>query len=513
MLLQFDNHLAGRRPGALASGMIVAAFVAAALLTGLVIASGRPVPIMLAVGAIAGIALLNALPLVIWIVLVGVLLVSGPVTMFVPALDKAGWLFSLLGFYLTGAAILYAAIGRERFRQPPPAFVIIAALFFVAGLLSIAYSNGPLMEGIRAAKRYYQYFGLLFVLAAVPFAPAVVRRWWGFLIVLACLQFPMALYQRLVLVPAREGMANVEAIDIVVGTLEGSLKGGGSNGALALLLIAALVFLLAAYRDGVLPMRRMLPLAALVTLPLVLGEVKLIVILIPLAFAVANSDLIRGNLLKFTTSALFALALLAALGWGYLLINAQPGESVTRIVEATIAYNFGDVGYYGFGLNRTSVYPYWLEHQRVSDPVSVVFGHGLGSSFDALGEPDPGHMDQAHRGMHIGLTAVSSVLWDQGIVGLLLLFGMHLSAAVSASRLARSARPGLDRAFCRALFALSSMLAVMLLYDNAPISVPSQQLLAALCLGMIAWRWRKAGKPGDRAPDQQYGASSTLASD
>lgn len=493
MLLRLDNRFAGLRHDALASSLIVAAFVVAALFIGFVIATGRPIPIMLAVGAIVGVALLNALPLVIWIVLVGVLLVSGPVTMFVPALEKAGWLFSLLGFYLTGAAILYAAVGRERFARPPPAFVIIAVLFFVTGLLSIAHSDGPLMEGIRAIKRYYQYFGLLFVLAVVPFAAATVRRWWGFLVLLACLQFPMALYQRVVLVPAREGMPNVEAIDIIVGTLEGSLKGGGSNGALALLLITALAYLLAAYRDGVLPMRRLLLLGTLVTLPLMLGEVKLIIVLIPLAFAAANFDLIRANLFRFVSSTLSALALLAALGWGYLLINAPPGESVGRIFEATIAYNFGNVGYFESGLNRTSVYPYWLAQQRLSDPVGIVFGHGLGSSFDALGETDAGHMDQAHRGMHIGLTAVSAVLWDQGLVGLLLLVGMYGAAAMSALRLVRSARPGPDRAFCRALFALASMLIVMLLYDNAPISLPSQQLLAALCLGLIAWRWRGAG--------------------
>lgn len=229
MLLRLDNRFAGLRHDALAGSLIVAAFVVAALFIGFVIATGRPIPIMLAVGAIVGVALLNALPLVIWIVLVGVLLVSGPVTMFVPALEKAGWLFSLLGFYLTGAAILYAAVGRERFARPPPAFVIIAVLFFVTGLLSIAHSDGPLMEGIRAIKRYYQYFGLLFVLAVVPFAAATVRRWWGFLVLLACLQFPMALYQRVVLVPAREGMPNVEAIDIIVGTLEGSLKGAAAT--------------------------------------------------------------------------------------------------------------------------------------------------------------------------------------------------------------------------------------------------------------------------------------------
>jgi hypothetical protein len=289
-------------------------------------------------------------------------------------------------------------------------------------------------------------------------------------------------------------MARLDAIDIVVGTMEGSLTGGGSNSVMALLLTAALVYLLAAYREGILPMRRLLPLVMLVTLPLILGEVKLIIVLIPLAMITIYLDLVRRNLLKFLSSTVFAMALLAVLGWAYLLINAEPGQSVSQIVESTIAYNFGEIGYYGGGLNRTSIYPYWLEHQHLSNPIGIFFGHGLGSSFGGINDPNPGHMDKAHPWMYIGLTAASSVLWDLGVVGLLLLVGMYLSAIFSAARLVRSAEPGFDRALCRALLALALMLIVMLVYNDAPIAVPSQEVLAALCFGLIAWRWRSVGK-------------------
>lgn len=495
MLYRLDERFAGLRPDALATSAIVGAFALAALVTGLVIATGQPIPIILTVGMIAGVVLLGALPLVIWIILVGVLLVSGPVTMFVPALEKAGWLFSLLGFYLAGAALLYAAIGRQRFARRAPAFVHIAVFFFIFGLVSLLYSGGPFGEGLRATKRYFQFFGLMFVLAAVPFEPQLVRRWWGFLIALACIQLPFALFQRVVLVPAREGMPNLDAIDIVVGSMEGLLTGGGSNGVMALFLITMLAYLLAAHRDGVLPLRRILPLSALFTIPLVLGEVKLIVVILPIAMIAVYLDLVRVNFLRFFLAALFAVVLLAALGWGYLAINAHPGESVDRIIESTIAYNFGDTGYFGTGLNRTSVYPYWFAHQRLSDPVAFVFGNGLGSSFGGIDASDPGHMDRLHAWMHIGLTAASSVLWDLGILGLGLLVALHVSAIRYAGRLVAMSAPGFDRAFCRTLRALALMLPVMLLYSEAPISVPSQEVLAALCFGLIAWRWRIHGHP------------------
>lgn len=490
MLFRLEDRYGYTRPDTLTAAAIVAAFVAASLLAGYVIASGRPVPIALTLGAIMGVALLNALPLVVWIVLVGVLLVSGPVTMFVPALEKASWLFSILGFFLVGASMLYPAVGRHRFARPVPSFVIIAVLFFTFGLLSLTYSGGPVSEGIRAGKRYFQFFGILFILAIVPFPSSLVRRWWLFVVALAAVQLPFALFQRIVLVPGREGMPGVVPIDIVVGTMEGSLRGGGNSSVMALLLVLALSFALALHREGSLSTRRLLLLAALFVTPMAMGEVNLLVILLPLAVAMVYIDMIRRQALRFLLGAALALPLIAGAALAYVMIGSQ--ETLSTVIDSVIAYNFGDKGYFGQGLNRTSVYLYWLRHHGFSDPVAVFFGHGLGSSFGGLLEPNPGHMDQVHSRMFIGLTAASAVLWDLGLVGLLLLLGIYLSALHHASQTALSAQPGYDRALCRTLYAMVPMLAIMLFYSNAAISAPSQEVLTALGFGLIAWRWRSA---------------------
>lgn len=482
------------RPDAFASGAIVAAFAAAALITGYVIASGDIVRILLLLAVIVGVALLNALSLVLWLVLIGTLIISGPLIMFVPALEKAGWLFSMLGFLLTGAALLYAVIGRDHFARPPPAFVPIAVLFMTFGLLSLLYSDGPLAEGVRATKRYFQFMGVLFILATVPFPADRIRRWWSFLILLAVLQLVFALFQRIVLVPLREGMPRgVVPIDIVVGTMEGRLYGGGSSSVMVLLLVFMLAYLLSAVREGVLSMRMFLLLAAIVVTPLGLGEVNLTIILLPLALIAPFIDLVRRYPIRFVLGLALLLPALGFLGWTYLAMQAHPGQPLDLKIADIIEYNFGSRGYYGTGLNRTSVYSYWFaQHNPLADPVRFLFGHGLGSSFGNPDEPNPGHMDLAHLGMSIGLTAGSAVLWDLGLIGLLLFVAIHVSAVRHAYRLTQIAHAGFDRAFCRALLAMTLMLVVMLLYSEAPISIPSQQVLAMLCFGLIAWRWRSS---------------------
>lgn len=481
-----------RRADSWTVALIVLSFLGAASAAGYVIASGKPIPILLTVGVIASIALFSALRLVVWLVIIGTLLVSGPVIMFVPGLDKVGWLFSLLGFFLLGAAFLYAAVGRHRFTRPAPIFVGIAAVIVALGCLSLLYSGGPLSEGVRAIKRYYQYFGLIFILAVVPFAATTMRRWWKFLLLIALIQLPFALFQRIFLVPLREGMPRVVPVDIVVGTMEGSLTGGGSSGVMVLLLLFALSAVLATYREGMLSTRNFVILAFAFMTPVALGQVNLTMILFPIAIATAFSDRIRRYPFRFAMFLLLvAIPMFAFAVWLYISTQTYAGQSFDAKLAEILNYNFGDAGYYGgLGLNRMTVYSYWIGQQSLADPLSFVFGNGLGSSFGGIDEANPGHMDKAHGWMFIGLTTGSSLLWDLGVLGFALYLSMLVAAVVCAYRLVSNAKPGFDRAFCTSLFSMASMLVVMLFYSEAMVSVPSLEVLAALTLGMIAWRHR-----------------------
>jgi hypothetical protein len=216
------------------------------------------------------------------------------------------------------------------------------------------------------------------------------------------------------------------------------------------------------------------------------------VILLPLALGAVFVDLLARRPGLVALGLVLAVPIAALAGWTYLLINAQPGQSIESSIEAVIAYNFGDTPYFGHGLNRTSIYTYWFENHGLADPVRTVFGHGLGSSFGGISEPDPGHMEHAHNRVFIGLTAASSILWDLGLLGAGMYLAIFVMAAREAGRLVKTAQPGFDRAFCRALMAMAVMLTVMPFYSNAAISVPTQQVLTALTLGLIAWRRRSA---------------------
>lgn len=489
--------LADRLP----SVAITALFVLAAAAGGVVVASGNLVLIGLAVGALLGVLLLQAVGAAVWLVLVGTLLVTGPLVMHAPGLVRLRWLFSILGFFLLAAAVVHEGANRDPRRPGLPFFMKLALVFVVYAVGMLFAGDGPLEQGLGAIKRYFQYWGLAFALAAVTFRPSQVRRWLAFVLLLALVQLPFAVYQRLVLMPRRLNMPDsVVPVDIVAGTMEGSITGGANNNVMVYLLITVFAGLLALRREGAIRGPALWLLLPVVAAPLALGETKLAVVLLPIALLAIGGDLVRRRPLVFAAGALVTAAAVATLFYSYVQLQAAEGrEGMTfeQRLEQNIEYNFGARGYFGgSSLNRGNVVPYWWSRHGARDPFGTLFGHGLGASHGPGGADSRGHMDRQHRGYSIGLTAIAVLLWDVGLVGAALFLATIVGAAVTAGRLAARASPGLDRALCRTLQASAAQLVPMVFAVDLLLLAPSLQVLAAFTLGLIAWRARLVGAVG-----------------
>lgn len=477
--------------------LILLGFLTAGVFGGVVVASGNLVLIGLAVGAIVGIIMLSAIEAVIWVILVGTLLISGPLFLFFPGLSKLAWLFSMLGFFLTVAAILYAGTRRFDDRGPVPAFVPLLAVFIVASLGMSVFSGGDFGEILSAVKRQYQYWGLLFALAVCPIRTVSIRNWTVFLFLLSLMQFPMALYQRVVLVPMRHNMmvaggAWATPVDIVAGTFEAALDGAGNSAGMSYFLIVVLAGLLCCYRENMIGAGKLMLFSAMVAAPLALGETKVVVVMMPLALAVVYSDVLRKRPLTFLAGAV--VILMGALALGYVYMSGSENDANNLGLQGRIQdmwdYNFGDRGYYGGrGLNRTTVITYWWQKHGLSDPVGLIFGHGLGSSFDGSLEY-LGHIARQHPRMNIGLTSISVLLWDFGLLGLVVYLTILAMAFRSAGILARSAAHGMDRTLMKTAQASIVTQCVLLNHADGAMSGVTVQVMLGLTLGLIAWRWR-----------------------
>lgn len=497
-------------PAHWASIAIVSAFVLLAAVSGAIVASDNMMMQVVAGGALLGLLLLGAPSVAVWLVVFGVLLITGPLVFYVPQAGRVPWLFSMLGFFLLGASILYEGLGKSWQRGRMPAFAWVAVAFILYASVSVAWSELSPRDTMGGIKRYLQFWGLMTALVMIPFSEGFIRRLLWVVVAMSVLQFPLAIYQRIWLVPALP----FHTLDTVVGTLELSPTGRGSAGVLGLWQVAVLAALVALYREKLISGFTTTVLLGATFVPILVGDVNVMFLWLPMVLAAVYWDQLRERPVMFLTAGAGLIAVLVVFGAFYLVFQqAAPGQTAT--IEERLrdleSYNLGDRGYGSHSdLNRLSSIKYWAQHHGLHDPVGTMFGHGLGSSFTS-GE-QMSELMVRHGGRTLDLVSAGALLWDLGVVGLLLLSAVFAMATLTALRLCRVAAPGFDRALARSSLASMLLLCTMLIYNNGLLQTPSQQVLTSISLGALAWLARKYDRRG-RVPAAASAAQAQAQSD
>jgi hypothetical protein len=479
----YNNTRSGYLPGIVISILSLGM----ALLFGLLASTANPILIGAGAGLLVGLLLMFNLSWNIWLILVLGMLVVGVMPIWLDFYaSKAVWGVSILGLML-----LLSVLGRllvdRRATSNLPAFVWVALLFMIYTLVVSAFRSETLYEYLSGFKRYYQVFALIFALAIFNISERQIAQWRKFFLLVALVQLPWAIYELISLVPLRESIRyaypGMVPIDVVAGTFGSSLYVGGANAEMAGFLIIVLLFLLARFREGILPMRHLVLLSIIVLPPLFLGETKAVVVMLPLVFL----TLYRRELLFRPHVALIGLLLggLLTIAAGYAYLNYTKRSLDNQIAE-TLSYNVYEKGYGSYKLNRTTVLGFWAEQQGMHDPLSAVIGNGLGSAHDTTG----GHIAQLYPRFGISLTAASSLLWETGVIGTGLFLSMLALAWQAASKVRRMTKDALMRADAAAIQAALPLFAFFLIYRATMIETLSFQILFACMLGYLAWLYR-----------------------
>lgn len=460
---------------------IGALLIVSALFFGMLATTADPMTIGLGLGLVGGAFLLAAPRLVIWLVLVLSLATGALISFAGPAYSKLPWVVSLLTFLLWPMALLHLAHQKRI-----PLFIWLAiALVLEAVLITVVqwYSAAELTAGF---KRYFQGYGLLFALAALPFLPADVRRWQHLLIGIALLQLPFAMYEFFVLVPIKGGLAaGSEVTDVVAGSFGANMEGGNASSEMAAFLLIALAFLVARWRAGLIGTRRFAVLATLCFLPLGLGETKIAIVLLPIMGVILlHKDFIRSPL-RYLPGLLVIAGVTAGLGYVYLtfLMNSNLDD----VIEGTLRYNVGSMGYGANLLNRSTVLSFWWSHHGWDDPFHLLFGHGLGSAFWLPVNPVVGHVAIHYQGYGIDGTTASTLLWETGIIGMAIYASMLIAAWLAANRLWRTATDAATRADALAIQAAIAVFMVFIYQSNSSVNLLQFEIIIAFVLGYLAY--------------------------
>ncbi|HEX8954769.1 MAG TPA: hypothetical protein VF798_00750 [Burkholderiaceae bacterium] len=449
--------------------------------------SGNFILIALGASMIVGPILLLMPEITVWAVLVvgllfGILSAS-------PKLGKIGWGVSVLSIMLMGPSLINTLWSK---RERLPGFLVIGWLFMVFAVFCTVVQWWSIGEFVAGYKRYFQAFGLMMALATITFSAPAFGRWRKFMVFVALMQFPAALFELVVLVPMRHS-ASSDATDVIAGTFGANLEGGSPNSVMVIFIFIAIAFFVARWRAGLMKSKPFYMLAFMTALPLVMGETKVAVFMVPVVGAVLLREDFMKAPLRYLPAVITTVFLTAALCYVYVVFIIH--SNFSDVFKATYAYNLGKQGYSnGMLLNRSSVIAFWLQKQSWSDPLGFLIGNGLGSSYTGFGPMAvSGHLGTKYFAYGINLTAASTLLWDTGIIGLIMFCSIFVAAWFAAVNLRKRTRDPMVKADALAIQVAIALFGMFILYSDSMVNLLSIELIYASVLGYLGYLMKQEG--------------------
>ncbi|MES2579545.1 MAG: hypothetical protein V4552_03285 [Pseudomonadota bacterium] len=464
----------------------IASFLAVGF--GLISVTNNPIFIGLAVGMVLGIFLLAMPKKIIWLVIFLGLATPALLDMAGHGFSRMLWAISMLALLLWVPGTFYLIRLNPKQEKHVPLFIWMAGIFVIYALIASVINMHSFGELFGGFKRYFQAFGLMLALATMMLSRKDFDGWLKLLLGIALLQLPFALFERFVLVTLRGGIAaGGEATDVVAGTMGANLKGGSPNAIMVTFVLIAFAFVFSRWKEKLISTSQLFLLSLLLLTPLVLGETKVVVVMLPILALVLLRKDIKKDPLKYLP--IFISLLFITVAFGYIYVYYMLDSTFVEAFRGTISYNIGNVGYGKLLLNRTSAMTFWWELHSWADPINFLLGHGLGSSYGS--GQDAGSMARMYPGYGINLTTVSSILWDLGLVGLVFYISVFVAAWVQVGNIWKRTQSHKIKADCMAIQAGISLTFLFLIYSDSQVNLLVHEIIIAVMLGYAAFLYQE----------------------
>lgn len=318
------------------------------------------------------------------------------------------WMPELLSLIAMCAVLLIAA--KQRRLPLGLRYGVFLALFLtlVVGWAMVSgVASGVILAGMRNYLKYLPFFLLPIIYA---FSEKQIRRQLMFLAVLSMVQLPVVVYQRFV------EFAGLRTGDVIGGTL-----GLNTSGVLSVLLACAITATVAFYVKGRIRLLTLIILVPVLATPMMLNETKISLLLIPAAVMgpIILGGKIDGGLKKSLTLTVIGIVV----GVAYLqMYEKLRGTSVidfftnTEKVES-YAYSGENPQLYDT-VNRLDSIHHAIS--RINRDGNILLGVGAGNASDSFSDKLKGEYYKKYYYLAPGMVYLSKVLWELGVVGVLL---------------------------------------------------------------------------------------------
>lgn len=368
--------------------------------------------------------------------------------------DRAGGVARLAGILpdlLSALALLILLAGLARYRrlEMPARYVVVFALLaltIVFGVVLNAVPAGTVFAGLRA---YYTYLPFFFLPAVYRMGRRDMAFLLGIILVIAIVQFPVAVYQRFV------AHANLATGDVVTGTLSVS-------SVLSLFLIASMCVLIAFYFSGRIRGIWLVFLMPLLFIPATINETKATLVLFPVAVGLAayyagRQGVGKGRLLVLGAGMVVLLGAFVVV-YDRFYQSEYTGPLLDKITseEYLMGYlrrnpNLSDFELEKFeseakptveGPRLAGAEPGRLDALHAvfailqDEPAHLAFGLGIGNASVSAFDSFSGRYSELGA-IGARMTALSRLLWELGVIGTGLLVLLTVFVLIDSIRLSR----------------------------------------------------------------------------
>jgi len=484
-----------------APSLVLVLAILVALFGGAILAVTDPLIGVLLVTMLLGLAVVIRKEFLLYFCMLIALVVSGLAQLYYPPLSFVRWIVPITASLLLIHFIPAMIGGRTESRSLPWLLRWAILFFFVAIFSSVLHWRGA-FGFVQGAKLYFQLWGLMLGVILIAWQPTIIDRVLKALFVLALIQLPFVLHQYFFIAPEREGLWHllIVPLDVVSGTMGAQRFGSGKNSVLSIFLISVFGVLVSLWREKAIRWWVFLGALPCLLAPLFLNESKFAIVLLLVVLGYVLRRDVYQHPLRFLIVSTVTVLLVTGLLASYSLSFGK-GKTITETVQTTIDSNTGSRGYASLVLNRVTVISFWASQHGINDLAGTLVGHGLGASHEssesALASYATTLADRRFRGYGIGLTGISSILWDTGIIGLIAILAMFASAFFSARRLSRFfVSDAWHRGVFEGMQAVILAAGLMLFHSNYFVLDPSLQSLVYFVFGYIGfWTLRTAVKP------------------
>lgn len=325
------------------------------------------------------------------------------------------WLPEILS--LIAMVLVFAVAALRREIALPYRYGAFLAAFLTITLGWAVVSGVPSGVLLAGARSYLKYLPFFLLPLAYPFREADIRRQLLFLLWLSMLQMPMAVYQRFI------RFADLRTGDVVGGTL-----GANASGILSVYLACAVAVVVAFYLKGRIGAKTLIILASILAIPMMLNETKVSIALLPAAI-IGPVVLVRGS----SASARKMIAL-AAVG----IVLSAAFLHMYQMLRGTSLIDFfttkGKVEQYlapGKNPRLSEITNRFdsirLAVRQLDHDGNLLLGVGVGNASASFSDKLTGEYYKKYEYLAPGLVYLSKVLWELGVVGVLVygsLFGL-----------------------------------------------------------------------------------------